>query len=60
MGAAFVSSLIIVDTDILIDVGLQVPDALIAATAISGNQPLISKNRRHYAFINSLELLPYP
>ncbi len=40
--------------------GLAIPDALIAATAITLNQPFISKNQRHYSFINGLQLLPYP
>ena len=40
--------------------GLAIPDALIAATAIELNQPLISKNQRHYRFIKKLQLLPYP
>lgn len=31
--------------------GLLIPDALIAATAIASNQPLISKNQRDYRFI---------
>lgn len=40
--------------------GLMIPDALIAATAITLSQPLISKNQRDYRFINELQLLPYP
>jgi hypothetical protein len=40
--------------------GLMIPDALIAATAITLNQPLISKNQRDYYFIKELHLLPYP
>ena len=36
------------------------PDALIAATAISRDLPLISKNQRDYRFINALNLLSYP
>jgi hypothetical protein len=40
--------------------GLAIPDALIAATAITFNQPYISKNQRDYRFISGLRLLPYP
>ncbi len=40
--------------------GLLIPDALIAATAISWNYPLISKNQRDYRFIEGLNLEPYP
>ena len=40
--------------------GLAIPDALIAATAITFNQPFISKNQRDYRFISGLRLLPYP
>jgi predicted nucleic acid-binding protein len=40
--------------------GLMIPDALIAATAMSVNQPFISKNQRDYRFISGLQLLPYP
>ncbi len=40
--------------------GLAIPDALIAATAIASNQPLLSKNQRDYRFIKALQLLPYP
>jgi len=40
--------------------GLAIPDALIAATALTWNQPLISKNQSDYQFINKLQLLPYP
>ena len=40
--------------------GLAIPDALIAATAIVLDQPLISKNQRDYRFISRLQLLPYP
>ena len=39
--------------------GLAIPDALIAATAITFNQPFISKNQRDYRFISELRLLPY-
>ena len=40
--------------------GLAIPDALIAATAITVNQPFISKNQRDYRFIKGLQLLSYP
>ncbi len=40
--------------------GLAIPDALIAATAITSNQPFLSKNQRDYRFISELQLLPYP
>ncbi|MCB2262167.1 MAG: type II toxin-antitoxin system VapC family toxin [Candidatus Thiosymbion ectosymbiont of Robbea hypermnestra] len=40
--------------------GLRIPDSLIAATAIIGNCPLVSKNQRDYRFITELDLLPYP
>lgn len=40
--------------------GLQIGDALIAATAISFNYPLISKNQKDYRFIEELALLVYP
>ncbi len=40
--------------------GLAIPDALIAATALSLNQPFVSKNQRDYRFIKGLHLLPYP
>ncbi len=39
--------------------GLLIPDALIAATAISVDCPLLSKNQRDFRFINELDLLPY-
>lgn len=40
--------------------GLLIPDALIAATAITGNIPLLSKNQKDYRFIPELDLLTYP
>ena len=39
---------------------LLIPDALIAATAITHNLPLASKNQRDFRFIESLNLLKYP
>ena len=40
--------------------GLLIADALIAATAIELQIPLLSKNQRDYCFIQDLNLLPYP
>ncbi len=40
--------------------GLLIPDALIAATAISWNYSLISKNQRDYRFMEELNLESYP
>ena len=40
--------------------GLMIPDALIAATALTMNRPFISKNRKDYRFIHGLQLSPYP
>jgi hypothetical protein len=40
--------------------GLLIPDALIAATAITLGHSLVSKNQRDYRFIEGLQLLPYP
>lgn len=40
--------------------GLAIPDALIAATALTLNQDFITKNQRDYRFISGLRLLPYP
>ena len=40
--------------------GLLIADALIAATAIEHNEPLITKNQRHFRYISALNLLPYP
>ncbi len=40
--------------------GLLIPDALIAATSIVFQKPLISKNQKDYLFIDDLVLLPYP
>ena len=39
--------------------GLLIADALIAATAVVSECPLISKNQRDYKFIEGLNLLPY-
>ena len=39
---------------------LLIPDALIAATALVHQLPLLSKNQRDYRFIPGLQLLPYP
>lgn len=40
--------------------GLVIADGFIAATAISLDVPLASKNQRDYRFINQLKLLSYP
>jgi hypothetical protein len=40
--------------------GLRIPDALIAATAISNHVALLSKNQRDYRFIANLNLSRYP
>jgi predicted nucleic acid-binding protein len=40
--------------------GLLIADALIAATALSMNIPLVTKNQRDYRFIAGLRLLTYP
>jgi len=40
--------------------GLLIADSLIAATAITQNWPFITKNQKHYKFIDGLNLLSYP
>ncbi|GBF82756.1 type II toxin-antitoxin system VapC family toxin [Aphanothece sacrum] len=40
--------------------GLLIPDALIAASAITFNIPLLTKNQSDYRFITELNLLSYP
>lgn len=40
--------------------GLLMPDALIAATALEHDIPLVTQNRRDFRFIPGLRLLPYP
>ena len=40
--------------------GLLIPDALIAATAIARQIPLLSKNQKDYRFIPELNLSAYP
>ena len=40
--------------------GLLIPDALIAATAITLNMPLLSKNQKDYRFMPELDLFSYP
>jgi len=40
--------------------GLLIPDALIAATAITLDCPLITKNQRDFRFIREVQLLSYP
>lgn len=39
---------------------LLIADALIAATAIENQIPLLSKNQRDFRFLQDLSLLPYP
>jgi predicted nucleic acid-binding protein len=40
--------------------GLLIPDAMIAATALIFDAPLISKNQRDYRYMAGLNLLAYP
>ena len=40
--------------------GMLIPDALIAATAISRKLSFVTKNARDYRFITGLDLLSYP
>jgi len=40
--------------------GLLIPDAMIAATAITLGHSLVSKNQRDFRFIEGLQLLSYP
>jgi hypothetical protein len=40
--------------------GLLIADALVAATAISLDEPFVTKNQRDYRFIIGLRLLAYP
>lgn len=40
--------------------GLLIADALIAATALSKEEPFVTKNQRDYQFIEGLDLLAYP
>lgn len=40
--------------------GLLIPDALIAATALSEGVPLLTKNQRDFRFISGLAVPPYP
>ena len=40
--------------------GLQIADALIAATALCIGCPLLTNNQRDYRFIEGLTLAPYP
>lgn len=40
--------------------GLSIPDAMIAATAMFLNISFVSKNQRHYRYIQELKLSPYP
>lgn len=40
--------------------GLAIADAVIAATAITADEPFVTKNRRDYQFIPELKLQSYP
>lgn len=40
--------------------GIAMADGLIAATALSHGIPFVSKNQRHFRYIENLNLLPYP
>ncbi len=40
--------------------GLLIPDALIAATALTHNSDFVTKNQRDYRFVGGLNLRPYP
>jgi len=40
--------------------GLLLPDSLIAASALIHEVPFVSKNTKHFRFIEELTLLPYP
>lgn len=39
--------------------GLMIPDALIAATALLEDEPLATRNQRHFRFIENLSLVGY-
>lgn len=56
MGARPVSILTIMDTDILIDAGQDVPEAVECLAHVEEH----SMNQRDYRFINGLQLLAYP
>ncbi len=40
--------------------GMRLADALIAATALAHDAPLLTRNQRDFRFIPGLKLLPYP
>lgn len=40
--------------------GLLIPDALIAATALTLGEPFATKNQRDFRFVDGLNLLKYP
>ncbi len=39
--------------------GVQIPDMLIASTALVNDIRLISKNRKDFSFIKGLDFIPY-
>lgn len=39
--------------------GLMIPDAMIAATALLEDEPLATRNHRHFRFIEGLSLVDY-
>ena len=52
--------MVLIDSDILIYIGnkgLEIPDALIAATALTLKIPLLTMNRKDFRFIEKIELL---
>ena len=59
---------VLIDSDISIkysdlltkyhDTGLQPPDAIIAATAWSKSLPLLTRNKKHFAYIDEITLSP--
>jgi predicted nucleic acid-binding protein len=42
-----------------LSVGIGIPDALIAATAIEANQSLMTGNEKHYKVVKELELVRF-
>jgi predicted nucleic acid-binding protein len=60
LNAATSSKAIQLMQDYRLSHNLLIPDALIAATAITIMIPLLSKNQKDYRFIPDLNLLSYP